>query len=137
MQKKFDDILKLPCGGGYWIWKYDVIEQTLEEMNEGDFLIYLDSGSQINKGGEKQFGEYLKILNESQYDMLCFKLPMPEYKWTTGNIFRAFNVSKEDPIRRSGQIEGGTLLMQKGPNLQSWLKIIKDALLQDLWIITD
>ena len=55
-------------------------------------------------------------------------------------VFRAFNVSQDDkdrPIRNTGQIEGGTLLMQKGPHLRSWLKIIQDALLQDPWIITD
>jgi hypothetical protein len=139
-KKKFEDILKLPRGGGYWIWKYDVIEQALESMNEGDFLVYLDAGSGVNKGGEKRFREYLKMVNESQYDMLCFELPMAEYKWTTQRTFRAFNVSQEDrdiPIRNTGQIEGGTLLMQKGPHLRSWLKIIQDALLQDPWIITD
>jgi hypothetical protein len=38
-KKKFENLLKLPHGGGYWIWKYDVIEQTLEEMKEGDFLV--------------------------------------------------------------------------------------------------
>ena len=27
--------------------------------------------------------------------------------------------------------------MQKGPHLRSWLKIIKDILLQDPWLITD
>ncbi|KAL7425480.1 hypothetical protein ACHAXM_000034, partial [Skeletonema potamos] len=120
-KKKFEDILKLPRGGGYWIWKYDVIEQALESMNEGDFLVYLDAGSGVNKGGEKRFREYLKMVNESQYDMLCFELPMAEYKWTTQRTFRAFNVSQEDrdiPIRNTGQIEGGTLLMQKGPHLR-------------------
>ena len=139
-KKKFEDILKLPRGGGYWIWKYDVIEQALESMNEGDFLVYLDAGSGVNKGGEKRFREYLKIVNESQYDMLCFQLPMPEYKWTTQRVFRAFNVSQDDkdrPIRNTGQFEANTLLMQKGPHLRSWLKIIQDALLQDPWIITD
>ncbi|KAL7428992.1 hypothetical protein ACHAXM_001624, partial [Skeletonema potamos] len=118
-KKKFENLLKLPRGGGYWIWKYDVIEQTLEEMKEGDFLVYLDAGSKVNKDGEERFRQYLKIVNESQYDMLCFQYPhaQAEYIWTTEKIFRAFNISKEDPIRLSGQIEGGTLLMQKGPHL--------------------
>eukprot|EP00985_Skeletonema_marinoi_P020593 scaffold12293_cov120-Skeletonema_marinoi.AAC.12 len=137
-KKRFENIFELRRGGGYWIWKFDVIEQTLGQIKEGDFLVYLDAGSQVNKGGEKRFREYLKIVNESQYDMLCFEYPWhAEYKWTTEKIFRAFNVSMEDPIRLSGQIEGGTLLMQKGPHLRSWLKIIKDILLQDPWLITD
>lgn len=138
-KKRFEDILKQPRGGGYWIWKYDVIEQAVETMNEGDFLVYLDAGCQVNKNkrGEERFREYLKIVNESQYDMLCFDLGHAEQKYTTEKIFGAFNVSTEDPLRLSGQIVGGVLLMQKGPHLRSWLKIVKDALLRDPWIITD
>ena len=60
-----------------------------------------------------------------------------EHKYTTDAIFRTFNVSMEDPIRRSNQFVGGILVMQKGPHLRSWLAMVRDALLHDPWIITD
>ena len=32
-------------GAGYWIWKSYIIRKTLEEINDGDILIYADGGS--------------------------------------------------------------------------------------------
>lgn len=36
-------ILSLPRGGGYWLWKPYIIQQTLDTMADGDILFYLDS----------------------------------------------------------------------------------------------
>ncbi|KAL7509254.1 hypothetical protein ACHAXN_006271 [Cyclotella atomus] len=145
--RRFREILNLTRGGGYWIWKYNVIELALRDdecVKEGDFVLYLDAGSGVNKGGEGRFREYLQMINESRYDMLCFQLPTAESKFTTERIFRAFNVSESSKagerdyeVRNSGQMEGGTLLMQKGPHLRGWLQIVMDALKMDPWIITD
>jgi hypothetical protein len=65
-RNRFREILELKRGGGYWIWKYAVIEQTLKEMEDGDFLVYLDAGSSINKGGELRFRDYLEMVDESE-----------------------------------------------------------------------
>ncbi|MGD1091298.1 MAG: hypothetical protein ABSB35_04800 [Bryobacteraceae bacterium] len=40
-------ILDMRRGAGYWLWKPFIIVQTLEEMQEGDCLIYSDSGIEI------------------------------------------------------------------------------------------
>ena len=32
---KYQEILKLKRGGGYWIWKYPVIEETMKTLREG------------------------------------------------------------------------------------------------------
>ena len=29
-------------GGGYWIWKFDIILNKLKQINNGDFLVYID-----------------------------------------------------------------------------------------------
>lgn len=71
---KFKEILALPRGGGYWIWKFDVFDQAMSMMDEGDFLVYLDSGSHINKGGEKRFYEYIDMVVQSQYDIIGFQV---------------------------------------------------------------
>ena len=47
-RKKFDKILKLPRGGGYWIWKTAIIKENMLKMREGDFLIYMDAGCKLN-----------------------------------------------------------------------------------------
>ncbi|EED87604.1 predicted protein [Thalassiosira pseudonana CCMP1335] len=137
-RNRFREILELKRGGGYWIWKYAVIEQTLKEMEDGDFLVYLDAGSSINKGGELRFRDYLEMVDESEYDMICIQLRFPEHRWTTKHVFDAFNVTKSDTgIYYTGQYEGGTLLMQKGPHLMKWLSKVNEVLTKDAWLITD
>jgi hypothetical protein len=58
-RQHFEAILKQKRGGGYWIWKLPIFEQSLERMDDGDFLVYLDSGCEINAQGYKRFQEYL------------------------------------------------------------------------------
>ena len=41
---KYNETLSELRGGGYWIWKYKIIEERLKEIDEGDFLIYCDAG---------------------------------------------------------------------------------------------
>jgi len=43
--EKNKHILSQSRGAGYWIWKPYFISKTLERMNEGDLLVYSDSGS--------------------------------------------------------------------------------------------
>lgn len=38
-------ILSQPRGAGYWLWKPYFLHKTLEKINDGDLLVYSDSGS--------------------------------------------------------------------------------------------
>lgn len=42
---KYKNILDSPRGTGYWLWKPFFIYKTLNELSEGDILIYSDSGA--------------------------------------------------------------------------------------------
>lgn len=42
---KYKDILDQPRGSGYWLWKPFFIYKTLNELREGDILIYSDAGA--------------------------------------------------------------------------------------------
>ncbi len=42
---KYNGILDQSRGAGYWLWKPFFIYKTLNELDEGDFLIYSDSGA--------------------------------------------------------------------------------------------
>ena len=137
-QEKYKGILLLKRGGGYWIWKFYVIEQTMRAMQEGDFHVYLDAGSQVNKSGEKRFFEYIKMMNESQYDILGFQLAFPEQRWTTPHLFNAFNVTEgQSDIRNTDQYEANTLMFQKGTHYQKWMKLCTEIISKDPWLITD
>ncbi len=56
---KNSQILSQPKGAGYWLWKPYIILKTLERMNDGDYLIYMDSGAFFIKSPN----DYLRMIN--------------------------------------------------------------------------
>lgn len=107
---------------------------TLDLMNEGDFLVYIDAGCQLNKAGESRFREYLQMIQESPYDVIGFQLHKPEDHYTIEVIFQALNVTKNDSIRKSGQIAGTVLILQKGNHLRQWLSKLNHISGRDRWL---
>lgn len=41
---KFEAILKFSRGGGYWIWKFLLQQKKANEISQGEFILYVDSG---------------------------------------------------------------------------------------------
>jgi hypothetical protein len=137
-RERFSDILALPRGGGYWIWRFNVLEQTMAMMNEGDFLVLLDAGCSINKEGETRFREYIDLVNKSKYDMLSFNVPsIVEYKYTTTRLMFAFGVNGQENITHTAMYEAGDAVFQKGPHYRAWFAFIMNILDSDPWLITD
>lgn len=120
-------------GFGYWSWKPWSIHHVLQEMEEGDRLLYLDAGCHINANGTDRFREYVNMLDRDSCGMLVFTNGQPEYKWTKGDIFRHFGVSQEDGhITHTQQIAGGHVFLKKNPLTESlirdWLHVFYDHL---------
>ena len=42
-------------GYGYWLWKPYIIKKTMEEMKDGDILLYLDCGCEIDVRNNKVY----------------------------------------------------------------------------------
>ena len=135
-KKKYKDILKLKRGGGYWIWKYDILKQKLNEINDNDILIYLDAGCSINPLGKKRFDEYINMLNDEN-PIISFQINHLEYKYTTKEIFNYFNVLDDHKITNTGQILGGILIMKKNDKLIKLIDLWEKALIDDPLLFTD
>ena len=59
-------ILNNKRGFGYWIWKPYLIKKTMERLNDGDIILYLDSCI-IIKPDEKQYLlQYIDIVKEKK-----------------------------------------------------------------------
>ena len=138
-KKKFGHILKQWRGGGYWIWKYFILSKRMEEIEEGDFLIYLDAGCSINIKGKKRYLEYLEMLNNSKYGIILFqhKLMRREREWTVKEIFNYFKVDINSDIAKSNQTQGGVLIMKKNKHSLSILDKYKEVLESNPKLITD
>ena len=53
--KKYQNVLKLPRGGGYFIWKPRILFNTLKNLPSDDILVYTDAGSSFNIFAKKDF----------------------------------------------------------------------------------
>ena len=131
---EFNDILKKPRGAGYWIWKFNIINQQLTKMANNDILIYLDAGCSINTNGKKRFNEYIEMINNSNESIISFQIKAIEKKYTTKEIFNHFNMNVND---NSGQFAGTVLIMK---NTEKMMKIIDECtnvLRTDHLLVTD
>ena len=143
--QKYSPIFNLPRGGGYWIWRPIILKAKLDEMKDGEFLIYLDAGCKLNKTGKKRFNEYISLLDKSDYGIMSFQMSgnkgpgnlEREKVWTTSQIFRYFNVELDSEHANSGQYLGGILVMKKNDHLLKIIDLLIKALEADPLMYTD
>jgi hypothetical protein len=94
-------------GYGHFIWKPMVILQTLQKMQTGDIMLYLDSGCHVLQTGKDRLQEYIKLVDE--HKLLAFQLTHQEKYWTKADLREQFlDVSPE-----SLQLVGGIHLWKK------------------------
>jgi hypothetical protein len=100
---------------GYAIWKPQIILQHLNQLEEGEILVYLDAGCTLNPYGQTRFLEYLEMFDEP-IDMLVQELEHQEVKYT-----------KQDLINYVGYKEGkqrlsGIIFMRNTPSVRTFMK---------------
>ena len=62
-KKKFKNNLILGSKGyGYWCWKPEIIMNIMNEINNGDCLLYVDAGCHLNIHGKKRLLEYFDLI---------------------------------------------------------------------------
>jgi len=125
-----------PKGFGLWSWKPFLIEREMNSMKEGDVLVYVDAGIEINPRGAARFTHYLDYL--ARKDALLFSLDHQHRQWTKnhpllldfgGDYFRnqvvagvlMFRVAalSRDLVTRWKELclfEGGKLLLEPESN---------------------
>ena len=59
-------------GFGYWVWKPQIILQTLTKMDDGDVLLYADAGCHLNSKAIKRFIDYTNQVRINQSGFLVF-----------------------------------------------------------------
>ena len=137
-RKKYSNILNQNRGGGYWIWKPYLILKKLEEIDEGDYLIYLDAGCSLNPKGFDRFLEYIDMLDNSEKSIISFSMNhIPERNYTNDNIFKYFNLPVDSDIGNSGQIIATILLMKKNKHVIEIFEFVMKILKDDCYLFTD
>lgn len=83
---KQSEIINEKRGGGLWSWKPDVILTTLNKMEDGDILVYCDSGCTVYPCNE--WNHIWKSLEN--YDIIAQRIYQRTDKWTRKNIIEHF-----------------------------------------------
>lgn len=113
-------------GYGYYIWKPFLIQKILNQLNDGDILVYMDSGCTLNVQGIRRFDEYLEMITKPGPGMISFHMAhLPEIQYSKRALIEYLETTSTD--LRSGQYVGGIQMMCKSPNtvklVNNWYSI--------------
>jgi len=117
-------------GFGYWVWKPQIILQTLSQMEEGDLLQYTDVGCHLDKGGVKRLLDYFDMVSLSETGLLAFNMSWSRSEqWTKGDLLDYFHV-RDNEITFQSQHCATVLFIKKCPRsmdiVRQWLNVYYD-----------
>ena len=92
-------------GYGYWLWKPFLIKKTMENMNEGDILLYLDCGCELDYQKKNNLITIFDIVKTTK---LLYTLTCVEKNWNKMDLIISLDMNKENdlntPQRQAGVI---------------------------------
>lgn len=119
---KNKNILTLPRGGGYWLWKPYMIHTILPLLNEGDILFYLDAKYYFIE----DFMPWVNDLLNSQ-DLVVFqnKPNEPVYRmkdWCKMDVVNRYDMKEK--VFEQNAVDGwaGCILLRKSHKTEQWIK---------------
>jgi hypothetical protein len=94
---------------GYYACKPYFVEKALNEIEEDDVLLFVDSGCELNKNGLSKLEQYYQeCLNTNG---LFFSLDLPECQWTKMDTYRRI-MAENDEYLMTRQIISGIFLLR-------------------------
>lgn len=115
-------------GYGYWEWKADLVKSYVDQLEEGDIVVYSDGGICWNSAPTalRRFDEYLQMVSPEK-PILAFQEPYVEQEWTKGDLLKAAGVYDNENVCTSNQLWGGSFLLMKSAVsmrfLQEWIAL--------------
>ena len=93
-------------GYGYWLWKPYIIKKTMETMNDGDILLYLDCGCEIDIRKKEKIKTYFEFVKS---DYIIGSFTLIEKDWTKMDLIKKMNMLNDNYLN-SNQRQAGVLL---------------------------
>lgn len=122
LQKQFPEHFKIARGGGLWLWKPYIILKALEQISEGDYLFYCDSGAVFIDDLHKMIPD----LEASGKDLMVVEQPLLSHCFTKKECYHLMGWNDYS----GNQILSGYILMKKSPTsvhyMEEWLENMKD-----------
>jgi len=123
--RKNSSILNCPRGGGYWLWKPYIINETLKKVNHNDIIFYMDSKYYFLEEFTNLYLDYMK-----NNDLLVWKNKPNERVWYMKNwckmdVIRKYNMFDKVFNKNAEDCWAGALVVKKTENtikyIQEWL----------------
>jgi hypothetical protein len=93
-------------GFGYWAWKPYLINRKMDSLQDGDVLVYLDAGFEINPSGESRFTYYLDFV--ARHDVLVVQIPQQHRLWVKPHS--SLKIESQDYFRN--QVIAGFIMLK-------------------------
>lgn len=137
--KEFKDFKR---GYGYWSWKPYIIKKELEKLNDGDVVVYADSGCMFQRKNRKNLKKWIEIASKSESGILspCFG-PYIEHDWTRGDLYeyinKIYNKDNIDIFDKAIQCGCGVSLYTKKPKCVDFVNQWYDVMTNHFHLCTD
>jgi hypothetical protein len=112
----FSAHVRHPRGFGYWCWKPYVIQKVLYGLNDGDLLVYADSGCTVCQNASQVLDRILLQLLKSKDAIVVAhnkECDNPIVEWTKADLLDHFGYLQNRDVLNSRQWEAGRLAMIK------------------------
>lgn len=118
----YPDHFKIKRGYGLWFWKPFLVLKAFEQMANGDYLFYCDSGAVFIDDIHKLIPD----LNMSGFDMMVFEQPLLACCFTKGETYKLLGCSDFS----GNQLLGGYILLKKSAKsveyMNTWFRAMSD-----------
>lgn len=98
-------------GYGYWIWKPHIIKKALEKMNDGDILLYMDCGCELNYLAKNKIEEYFELAKTKK--ILATISGHSECKYTKMDLIKFLQMENDVDLLKKTQYQTNCIIMCK------------------------
>lgn len=123
--QKNKQILDIKRGAGLWLWKPYFILKTLQTLNEGDMLIYCDSGAVFSKN----INHLCREMDSEGLSIFLSFVPLRLTQWMRKEVFVALDADNGDYHNSFQPWAGFIILRKNGESLkfiEEWLRLCTD-----------
>ena len=122
LKDTYPEHFKIARGYGLWFWKPYLILKAFEQMDEGDYLFYCDSGAVFIS----DIHQFIPDLEESRKSVLFFEQPLLARQFTKAETFHLLECDDYS----GNQLLGGYIFLKKCSEsilyMQDWLHAMSD-----------
>lgn len=114
---KNKELLTHKRGAGYWVWKPYIIIKTLQECNDGDYVMYLDAGAFY----VRKIQHLIENMDKTKSEVFLSSILLPNKHWCKRDAFIKCNCDVPNCVN-SHQIEASYVLVKKGEKALQFLR---------------